>query len=256
MHADWQPLVKRYDADIALLELDEELIFTSYIQPICLWDSVTQPWTSIGKAVGYGKSEDITKSHENIPKKIDIPFQSQEECFLKEPELASLGSNRTFCAGAADGTGVCVGDSGGGLFFHLNAVFYLKGIVSSSLIVDGTCDVDNYAIFTNVLKYTDWIKSFGNEIAFSHQVPFERIDINRFSNRFSENVAPIQNEYSHRPTFNYPPPQSSFTTPYPFSYTTQRTTEAPSDTDKIVNDINNFSNAVRDFYLYLKNNRK
>lgn len=257
-------MIKRYDADIALLELDEELTFTDYIQPICLWDSLTEPWKNNGYAVGYGKSEDLTKLHENIAKKINIPFQSQEECFIKEPELASLGSNRTFCAGAADGTGVCLGDSGGGLFIYANNVVYLRGIVSSSLIKNGACDVNNYAIFTNVLKYTSWIKSFGNNIAYSHQVPFTQIDSNRISlpNRFSESSYPSQNtfsiESSSRPTFYYPPSQSSYT-PYRPIYvtrTTSTTTEAPLDTDKIVNDINKFSNAVRDLYLYLKYNGK
>lgn len=38
-------------------------------------------------------------------------------------------------------------------------VYYLYGIVSSSLFRDGQCDLKNYAIFTNVLKYKDWIVS-------------------------------------------------------------------------------------------------
>jgi len=40
---------------------------------------------------------------------------------------------------------------------------YLKGIVSSSLIADGSCDVTAYAIFTDVLSYLDWINNPHNE---------------------------------------------------------------------------------------------
>lgn len=51
-----------------------------------------------------------------------------------------------------------LGDSGSGLFIEYNKVFYLRGFVSLSLFDNGDCDVSNYAIYTNVLKYTEWIK--------------------------------------------------------------------------------------------------
>lgn len=51
-----------------------------------------------------------------------------------------------------------LGDSGGGLFIKYKDVYYLRGIVSSSLISDDLCDVNNYAVFTDVIKLKDWIK--------------------------------------------------------------------------------------------------
>jgi len=52
-----------------------------------------------------------------------------------------------------------LGDSGGGFFVRHNGIFYLKGIVSSSLIDRSTfsCDITAYALFTNVLKFIEWI---------------------------------------------------------------------------------------------------
>lgn len=52
------------------------------------------------------------------------------------------------------------GDSGSGFVIKHNNVFYLKGIVSASLLdVNRNCDVKNYAIYTDVMKYIEWIKN-------------------------------------------------------------------------------------------------
>lgn len=52
------------------------------------------------------------------------------------------------------------GDSGSGLFIELNNIFYLKGIVSSSLFDHNRdCDVTNFALYTDVLKFTEWIRN-------------------------------------------------------------------------------------------------
>lgn len=52
------------------------------------------------------------------------------------------------------------GDSGAGLFIRHNNVFYLKGIVSASLIdKEGKCDVNNVAVYTEVSKFIDWIRN-------------------------------------------------------------------------------------------------
>lgn len=96
---------------------------------------------------------------------ITAKIQTNEECFLGEKRLLDLSSFRTFCAGLQNGSGVCFGDSGSGLFIEVNRVHYLKGIVSSSLIKDEHCDVSKNAIYTNVVKYADWIES-KTQIAF------------------------------------------------------------------------------------------
>jgi hypothetical protein len=160
IHPDWNPHSVSFDADLAMLELEIPVSFNNYIQPICIWKSFNDPLENSGIIVGYGKSEDKSKNHESIPKVIDTPIHTQEDCFLKNPTLASLSSKRTFCGGYGNGTGVCLGDSGGGLIIQSNNIFYLRGIVSSSLVTNWQCDVNNYSIFTNVLKFKDWLQSF------------------------------------------------------------------------------------------------
>ncbi|KAL7013230.1 hypothetical protein ACKWTF_015278 [Chironomus riparius] len=111
-----------------------------------------------GVVVGYGKSEDETKIHETIPKVIATPIHTNEHCFLEYSNLVKISSKRTFCGGSGTGVGVCRGDSGSGLFVNDGSAYYLRGIVSSSIIGGRYgCDVDSYSVFTDVAKYVDWI---------------------------------------------------------------------------------------------------
>ncbi|XP_070504112.1 serine protease gd-like, partial [Chironomus tepperi] len=143
MHPDWNTLTESYDADIAVLVLDSEVTFSGYIKPICLTRASS---ASTGVVVGYGKSEDGTKIHENIPKMIETPIHSNKDCFENNQALAALSSGRTFCGGPGRGVGVCNGDSGSGLFVSDGTSYYLQGVVSSSLIGGPYgCNVDTYS---------------------------------------------------------------------------------------------------------------
>ncbi|XP_070505241.1 serine protease gd-like [Chironomus tepperi] len=157
VHPDWNTLTRNFDADIAVLVMDREVTLSEFVQPICLVQATS---ASTGVVVGYGKSEDVTKKHENIPKILETPIHSNEDCFLQNYLLAPLSSKRTFCGGTGAGVGVCNGDSGSGLFVTNGTTYYLRGIVSSSLRGGPYgCDVDTYAVFTDVTKYIDWINN-------------------------------------------------------------------------------------------------
>ncbi|XP_070493066.1 uncharacterized protein [Chironomus tepperi] len=157
MHPDWNPHAESFDADITVLVLENEVIFGTNIQPICLPNSNITA-VEIGFVVGYGKSEDDTKVHENIPKIIEVPIHKNEDCFLNNYLLAKLSSRRTFCGGTGTGIGVCNGDSGSGLIVTDGSAYYFRGVVSSSLLnANRECNVDTYSVFTDVTKYIDWI---------------------------------------------------------------------------------------------------
>lgn len=158
IHNQWEPNNRSYDADIALLVFESGKIRSSHvIQPICLWSYRNLPTETEGTVVGWGRSGEPGKNHENVPKKIEVPMFTNEECFLETHDLAKLLSKRTFCAGFRNGTGVCHGDSGSGFFFKKGNSYYLRGIVSSSLLGSGSCDVTKYAVYTNVLKFLNWV---------------------------------------------------------------------------------------------------
>jgi len=167
-HPDWNPGTDTYDADIAVMILETEVIFSKYIQPICLMNSRSAVATKTeGVVVGYGKDEDPYRDHLNIPKSLNLPIHQNEYCFLKNYILARFSSSRTFCGGSGNGTGVCKGDSGSGLVVTDGRAYYLRGIVSASLnnLTYG-CDVDTYSIFTNALYFTDWINSVLIDLVF------------------------------------------------------------------------------------------
>lgn len=158
IHDDWNHLTTDYDADISLLRfVDGSITFDAFVQPICLWESDVEPNVTDAIVIGWGRSENPTSFHENIPKRVKAIIETNEQCFLRAKALIDLSSFRTFCAGLRNGSGVCSGDSGGGLFIKIDGIYHLKGIVSSSLIKDGNCDVTRNAVFTNVFKFKDWV---------------------------------------------------------------------------------------------------
>lgn len=159
IHDEWNPATMRYDADIAILTFDEEVLFQRFIKPICLQASTTELINQNGTVVGWGLTGDF-EAIQSIPKQLKVPIYTNEICFLNNSNLALISSTRTFCAGSGNGTGVCFGDSGNGLFIKHEDKLYLKGIVSSSVVnSEAMCDVNTHGIFTNVLKFMDWTKS-------------------------------------------------------------------------------------------------
>jgi secreted trypsin-like serine protease len=130
--------------------------FTEFVQPICLWSNDFELNIDDGVIVGYGYTDSLG-TLPTTPKKLKTSIVSNENCFFKSPSLAALSSTRTFCAGSADGRGTCNGDSGGGFYIKYQGKFYLRGIISASLIKNKSCDVSTYAIYTDVFKFQDWI---------------------------------------------------------------------------------------------------
>lgn len=159
VHSTWNPQVERYNADIAVLILEQDVIFSSYIQPVCLPKYGNKMKNlNDGVIVGFGKSESSV-SHANVPSKASTPIQDSGNCFSKFPTLAGISAHKTFCGGNANGTGACTGDSGGGLTVVSNGRHFLRGIVSASLYANKYgCDVDSYAIFTDMRFYIAYVR--------------------------------------------------------------------------------------------------
>lgn len=82
---------------------------------------------------------------------------------------------RTFCAKSGDDvSGVCLGDSGGGFYVKFGRNWFLRGIVSSSLLDNGTCDVTKHSVHTDLVNFNQWlIETTG--IKASSDPPFEII---------------------------------------------------------------------------------
>lgn len=158
IHPTWNPLGDKFDADIAVLVLDEDIEFNYYIQPVCLTKSGKNllSYTN-GIIVGFGKSEK-SKSHENVPMKAKTPIRTSEDCYHEFPNLLNIASHRTFCGGFANGTGSCTGDSGGGLTIVSYGRHFLRGVISASLYAqEYGCDVNSYSIFTDMRFFIPFV---------------------------------------------------------------------------------------------------
>ncbi|XP_070508967.1 uncharacterized protein [Chironomus tepperi] len=159
VHHEWNPNVDSYDADLAILELENEIPFTQFIQPICLVKPGSEiAHNNLGYVTGFGKSE--RSDVEDIARLVKTPIHDYQACGTENKILQSLISNRAFCGGFANGTGVCTGDSGSGLIVVHDNRHYLRGIVSASLYggING-CNLHEYSIFTDILGFYGWIRT-------------------------------------------------------------------------------------------------
>lgn len=99
-----------------------------------------------------------------------LPVIKDEICIGEQKrDFKKYITYTTFCAGFKNGTGVCNGDSGGGLVFQNPAdknQWFLQGIVSISPRRQGTsfCDPQYYTVFTKVKKFLDWLENILGDI--------------------------------------------------------------------------------------------
>lgn len=160
-HPDFNHESINFDADLTLIALSRPVHFTEYIQPACLWNESLNQNDLVGMngtIAGWGKT--LSASVSKVPLKLEVPIVSETTCLRSDPAFQFMVSNRTFCAGKRNGQGACNGDSGSGLMIQQDSRWYLRGVVSTSLLDHQTrsCDLSKYVVFTDVSKFYDWIK--------------------------------------------------------------------------------------------------
>ncbi|XP_021196495.2 transmembrane protease serine 9 isoform X1 [Helicoverpa armigera] len=171
VHPDYNATT--FSRDVAILELREPVQYSDWIRPACLWpDNEIALKNVIGKkgsVVGWG-FDDTGVATEELSL-VEMPVVSQETCIRSYSEFfVRFTSDYTYCAGYRDGlynektgvresTSVCNGDSGGGMVFRQNGIWYLRGLVSLSVARQNEyrCDPTHYVIFTDLAKFLPWI---------------------------------------------------------------------------------------------------
>jgi len=145
------------------LELLDEIQFNDFIQPICLIETDSDKFeTSEGKIIGFGKSEN--SEAENIATVYESSIIKYQSCTTNK-DLESLLSPRNFCSEYGNITESCKDNSGSGLIIYKDRNFFLRGIVSASLRnITNNCKIAEHLILTDVLKFTSFIKSGGNDV--------------------------------------------------------------------------------------------
>nr|XP_033801511.1 coagulation factor IX [Geotrypetes seraphini] len=157
MHPNYNASKKRYNNDIALLELKTAMKFNSYVTPICIADmGFTEnllKGTKNSVVSGWGDVR-FQGRPATILQKLKVPFIERATC--KNSSRYSVFVNM-FCAGYATETkDSCQGDSGGPHASEFQSTWFLTGITSWG---EQCALKDKYGIYTRVSKFSDWIKN-------------------------------------------------------------------------------------------------
>lgn len=98
-HPDYRPLSA--NADIGLVTVRNQVEFTKFIRPICLWrdsNDLSLVVNQEGVVAGWGKDENgVPRTAE--PRQVSLPIVSQEQCLRSAYQYRDITSNTTFCAG-------------------------------------------------------------------------------------------------------------------------------------------------------------
>ncbi|KAH8384150.1 hypothetical protein KR009_012254 [Drosophila setifemur] len=147
------------DWDLGLLILREAIVYTRYIQPLCLWSSgmsVPRNEGDTGAVAGWGY--DRTAQKTRFPKTVNVQLVNRETCLAKMARAEDFITERTICAGNAQAHGPCFGDSGAALIVLRNNRWVMRGVVSLSPRQGQICDLSQYAIYCDITKHLDWIR--------------------------------------------------------------------------------------------------
>ncbi|XP_027598547.1 coagulation factor IX [Pipra filicauda] len=154
-HPTYDASINEYHNDIALLELDEPLVFNSYVTPICLGsreftNALLKQGT--GTVSGWGRLHYRGRPATTL-QVVKVPFVDRPTC-LKSTSTTIL--QNMFCAGyPSGGRDTCEGDSGGPYTTEIEGTWFLTGITSWG---EECAKPGKYGIYTRVSKYVKWIK--------------------------------------------------------------------------------------------------
>lgn len=111
IHEDYSSDSDNFDGDLAMITLQNDVVFNIHVSPVCFWNENDQLYEIHGVVVGWGVSEKSgPDTPEQTPNMINVLVLSNEICFLAHHQLAHLSSTRTFCGAAAFNQGPCRGD--------------------------------------------------------------------------------------------------------------------------------------------------
>ncbi|KAJ3589988.1 hypothetical protein NHX12_007945 [Muraenolepis orangiensis] len=151
-HPNYNPYT--YDKDIALMELESDVPYSDYIQPICM--PAPQHVFSPGNSVwitGWGATREGGTAA-TVLQKAQVRIINSTTC---NRLMANQITSRMLCAGIlSGGVDACQGDSGGPLSSpSQGGRMFLAGVVSWG---DGCARRDKPGIYTTTTKFRAWIK--------------------------------------------------------------------------------------------------
>jgi len=142
--------------DIALIELNEPLTFTSRVRPVAL-ANVSAPDTGNVVVSGWGRTDGFVSTQSDLLNAVLLPIRSNATCNASFTWGTDPVNSAMMCAGSPTGSiASCNGDSGGPVVYRASTTDSWRqvGIVSW-----GQTNCVNYSVFTRVSNDYAWVKS-------------------------------------------------------------------------------------------------
>lgn len=138
--------------DIALMKIEGRVTMNDRVQTICL--PIAEPaHQEICYATGWGSTKG--SGGDGALKQVDLPVVVNDVCNSEE-YLDGRVNDNMICAGhELGGHDTCQGDSGGPFVCKRGGKWELSGVTSWGL---GCARPKSPGVYTNVLKYIDWIQ--------------------------------------------------------------------------------------------------
>ncbi|XP_015111099.1 modular serine protease [Diachasma alloeum] len=163
-NCNYRGVADEHDNDVAILEIEPRLMFTPNLFPICFEENAKSPEPGeYGLIAGFENPKG--KSSRPILKKSLVPFLPKNDCIRQSAIFSAQAfvTGDKFCTGYANGSAVCSGDSGSGLAFKKDNLWYLRGILSVIIRIDSTenartCDNHKSTLYTDVSHHISWIQ--------------------------------------------------------------------------------------------------
>ncbi|KAG8538418.1 hypothetical protein GDO81_022688 [Engystomops pustulosus] len=157
--------------DIALLELEKPVSFTSYILPVCLpSQAVKMPGGTMCWTTGWGDvAQGVPLGAPQTLQEVEVALIDNTNCeamYGSAPAFkSSLIQEDMICAGYQEGKkDSCQGDSGGPLVCKVNGVWLQLGVTSWG---DGCAVGNRPGIYTRVQYYQSWLLQYVPSLPYS-----------------------------------------------------------------------------------------
>lgn len=157
LHPDFEG--SSFNNDLALFELNEPVMLSEDIMPICMERAVFVDELlrggRLGVVTGCGSLFEEGRAPTYL-NEVKLPYVPRDICAERAQAVNASFTEGMMCAGYSRSMrgDACAGDSGGPYVMEYSGRFVLVGIVSWGV----GCDRDNqYGYYTHVSRYYDWI---------------------------------------------------------------------------------------------------
>ncbi|GBP76364.1 Modular serine protease [Eumeta japonica] len=158
-----------FQDDIALLLLATPFEFSTYVWPACVdfdvdFDRRQLRDGNLGKIAGWGLTA-VNGRESPILQVVELPYVDVGRCIDEvPPDFRRYVTSDKICAGYANGTALCRGDSGGGLMFSKQwqywKRYYIRGVASTAPQNDDLCNAYAMTTFTQILAHEHFIRDY------------------------------------------------------------------------------------------------